>query len=120
MVPPPPPNKGPWSIVFGILSLVLLLAGGGVGALYYNERTKVTDHRTQIADLQRQVEDAQEDLTETERDLQRAEDDLADLEQCPAAVQALLEAVAEAGGEISDADAGALGLELISACGVAV
>jgi hypothetical protein len=118
----PEPKKSPWGMVFGILSLVLLLATGGVGYLYYAERDKAGDHGTEVAGLRAQVEDLQDELDQSKEDLQNALDDAQD---CSGYVQDFLDFVVEASkaGEegLTDLDASQLGatfLGMIGACDV--
>ncbi len=113
--PAPAPKLGPLGIAFAILAAFLLLAGAGMGVFLFNERST---QQSQITDLRSQVEDLEDQLAERERDLRRAEGDIAELEECPEAIQAAVDAAAAGGGQVSQAQAALLSFELIAACGI--
>jgi len=80
----------PWTIVFGIAALVLLLASGGVGTLYVLERNEAADQAAQVEDLRDQLEEAQSNLALVERDLTDLQ---ADTKACSDAVEELFDFV---------------------------
>jgi hypothetical protein len=63
---PPPPgpatSKGPLAVVFGVLALILLLAGGAAGALYFAETNRSDDLREDLEAVERDLADVQEEL----------------------------------------------------------
>jgi Uncharacterized conserved protein len=126
--PPPAPRRGPWVIVLAIVSGVLLIASGVLGALYYQQREQArrtsVDQQAQIAALQQEVAQLKDDLDETETRLQRAEDDLADAEECSDAVQGFVDLVMEValGGEsaLNTAQAEQVMFDMVRACGVSL
>lgn len=82
LAPVPTPRRSPWIIVLSILSGVLFLAAGGLGALYYIDHDKAA---TAAAEQQTEIHELKADLSDLE-------DDYADLEEdadaCHDAVQA--------------------------------
>ncbi|MBX6751772.1 MAG: hypothetical protein IRY85_19300, partial [Micromonosporaceae bacterium] len=95
LMPPPAPRRSPWVIVLGIVSAVLLVGSGVLGALYYQQRDEArrtsADQQARITALQQEVAQLKDDLADTETRLQRAEDDLADADACSDAVQKFID-----------------------------
>jgi hypothetical protein len=85
----PPPvataRKGPWALIFGLVSLVLLLGAGGVGALYITETDKADKSQ---AEQQAQIDDLRQDLEQMEGDLADAQSDLEAARECTSALEA--------------------------------
>ena len=120
----PPPggtrSTGPLTIVFGVFALVLLLVGGGVGALYFIDKDRANkanaDQLAQIGDLRDQLEAAQEELAEVQGELENVR---ADADDCSAAVQQLF-TPAEPGQEPTEEEFSRLVVALIGACDITV
>jgi hypothetical protein len=121
--PPPAPKRSAWIIVLAILSGVLLLAGGGVSALFYLDHDKSTkasaEQQTQIEDLRDQLDDAQSDLENLQEDF----DDLErDSRACSDAASTFVNTEPPAGAtdeEIGRLLSGLI-LDIVQACGVTV
>jgi len=122
--PTPPPRRGPWVVVLGIVSGVLLLVSGALGTLYYLQRDEArrtsAEQQAQITALQDEIAQLREELDETRTRLQRAEDDLADAQACSDAVQEFIDAAIEigmsGGSELPPGEAEMLVFEMMGAC----
>jgi hypothetical protein len=99
----PPTRKGPWLWVLAGLCTVL---AAGTGALGYLIATETASSRAAIAEQDAEIEDLESRIRQSESDnqaiqdttddystsLAAQEDLLADLRECPAAVQAYIDA----------------------------
>lgn len=113
-VPPPrvPTRKGPWLWVLAAVCAVMVVAIGVLGYLTVADNAaradKTAAQDSQIADLtadvrdeERRNEGVQGEIDGYQQDLTEEQDLLADLEQCPAAVQAYID-TAQAADDDSD------------------
>jgi uncharacterized protein YlxW (UPF0749 family) len=95
-------------IVLAVLLGVFVLVGGALGALYVRTSGESSNRGDQIATLQNQNDDLQQQLDAAKADLSDTQDNLADLQDardalaaCVSAVNAIAQALAASGGQVT-------------------